>query len=252
VYSSKAALAQIQIDVIQHRSELRIQNANLATTLGIDVDAVIKLAPIDALDVPQKPLAALIQFSKEQRKDLMAQRAIVGEAIANKKRVGAKYLPKITVNSRGGAERALINNRSKGAHYRVSLNLDVPIFTGFEDFYQKRMAYADIKISEEQLAQLELEIALEVLTHSNVVEATYEMLGFAKENLDNAQAAYDATLEKYNAGKEGIAEVSIALRQIVQARVRHSEIHSRYLTAIANLAFVTGSLNPSMEGRCIN
>ncbi|MBA3602298.1 MAG: TolC family protein [Parachlamydiaceae bacterium] len=252
VYSSKASLAQIQIDVIQHRSELRIQNAKLATTLGLDVDAVLQLAPIDALDVPQKSLLALIHLSKEQRRDLMAQRAEVAVAMANKKKVDAKYRPKITLNSRGGAEKALSDKRSKGAHYRVSLNLEVPIFTGFEDVYQKRMAYADIKISEEELAQLELEIALEVLTQSNSVEATREMLKFAKENLDNAQAAYDATLEKYNAGKERIAEVSIALRQIVHARVRYSEIHARYLTAIANLAFVTGSLNPSMEGRCIN
>ncbi len=68
------------------------------------------------------------------------------------------------------------------------------------------------------------------------------MLKFAKENLDNAQAAYDATLEKYNAGKERIAELSIALRQIVNARVRYSDIHSKYLTAIANLAFATGAL----------
>lgn len=252
VYTSKASLAQIQIDVAQHRSQLIIQRAKLATVLGVDADTPIKLAPLDALEVPQVNLIELIAQAKDQRKDLMARRAIVSETIANKNRVEAKYRPKLTLNSRGGAEKALHDRKAKGAHYRLSLNLDVPIFTGFEDLYQTRMAYADIKISEEELAQLELEIALEVLTQSSTVESSREMLKYAKDNLVNADAAYDATLEKYNAGKERIAEVSIALRQIVNARVRYSEIQARYLTAIANLAFALGSLNPQMEEPCVN
>lgn len=252
VYTSKAALAQIQIDVIQHRAQVRIQRAKLAAILGLDADAVFRLAPIDGLAIPQQNLTELVALAKHQRKDLMARHANVAEAIANKNRVDARYRPKISLNARGGAEKALHDKRAKGGHYNVTVNLDVPLVNGFEDFYQKRVAYTDFKISQEEEAQLELDIALEVLTQSSTVESSIEMLQYAKENLDNAQAAYDATLEKYNAGKERIAELSIALRQIVSARVRYSDIHSKFLTAIANLAFATGSLSPSLEAPCIN
>jgi sodium/proline symporter len=96
VYSSNASLAQIQIDVIQQRSQLRIQKAKLATTLGLDVETELQLASIDAVKFPQQSLSGLIQLSKEQRKDLMAQRARVAEAIALKKKVDARYRPNIS------------------------------------------------------------------------------------------------------------------------------------------------------------
>ncbi len=80
----------------------------------------------------------------------MAKRADVAEAIANKAKVVARYQPKISLNARGGTEKALHDKRANGGHYNVTVNLDVPIFTGFEDLYQKRMAYADIKFPKKK------------------------------------------------------------------------------------------------------
>jgi outer membrane protein TolC len=54
-------------------------------------------------------------------------------------------------------------------------------------------------------------------------------------------------MEKYRAGKEGIAEVSNALRQLAAARVRQSDIQTRYLVSMANLAYAVGTLMPTME-----
>lgn len=249
VYSSKAALSQIQIDVVRQRSQLEIQRAALATTLGFEADTVLKLAPLDGLNVPQRALSDLITLAKYQRQDLMAKRARLAEAIANQKKVNASYNPKISLNARGGGEHA-VRDKANGAHYYIGVNLDAPLFTGFDAMYQNRMAFAEVKISSEELYKLELDIALEVFTQSSNVQAAKEMLTFAKDNLENAQAAYNGSLEKYNAGKERIAEVSITLRQLVTARVRYSEINSGYLIAIANLAFATGTLCPYMEAPC--
>jgi outer membrane protein len=250
VYSSKAALAQIQIEVAEQKATLEIQRAKLATTLGLEADAPLILQPLDALAVPQQGVATLMAMAREQRQDLRAQRARVAEAMARKRKVAAKYNPKLALSASGGAEHA-VNDRAASGNYQIALNLQVPLFTGFDAIYQNRMASADLKISEENLHQLQLEIALEVLTQSSRIKAGKEMLLYARDSLDNAEAAYVATLEKYNAGKERIAEVSIALRQIVTARVRYSEINARYLVALANLAFATGTLLPPMEYPCI-
>lgn len=249
VYSSKAALAQIHIEVVHQRSQLEIQRAALATTLGFEPDTCLKLASLDALNVPQRSLAELLTIAKGQRQDLLAKRAKLAEAQANQKKVTTSYNPKITLNGAGGGDMAF-HEKARGAHYRIALNFDAPLFTGFDAMYQKRMAYAAVNISSAELYKLELDIALEVFTQSRTVEAAKEMLIFAKDNLENAQAAYDGALEKYNAGKERIAEVSITLRQLINARVRYSEINSGYLIAIANLAFATGTLFPYMEFPC--
>lgn len=250
VYSSRAALAQIGIEVAQQRSTLEIHRAKLAATLGLEADTPLKLARLDALNVPQKDLSELIVLAKSTRQDLMASRARLAESIARRNKTVTRYGPKLSLNGRGGADHA-VHDRASAGHYQITLNLDMPLFTGFEATYQNRMAIADVKISETELVQLELTVALEVLTQSSKVESSCEMLQYAKINLENAQAAYEATLEKYRAGKERIAEVSIALRQIVSARVRYSEINARYLIAIANLAYATGTLSSHMEGICI-
>ncbi len=49
VYTSKATLAQIQIDVAHYRSHLRIQRAKLAAILGFDAETPLQLLPVDAL-----------------------------------------------------------------------------------------------------------------------------------------------------------------------------------------------------------
>lgn len=250
VYSSRAAFAQIKMEVAQQQAQLDIQSAKLATVLGFEVDIPIKLMPLDALLVPSEKLSELIKIAKETRQDLMAQRARLGEAIARKNQAVAKFGPKLRLNGVGGTETAF-HAKETGLNFKIDLNLDIPLFTGFDATYQKRMAYADVKISEQELLQLELDIALDVLTQSRLVESSREMLIFAKESLENAQSAYNATLEKYHAGTQRIAEVSIALRQIINARVRYAEVHSRYLTAIANLAFATGTLSFPMEKSCI-
>lgn len=250
VYSSKAALAQIQIDVVRQLSQLDIQKATLAVTLGFDADTPLTLAPLDALSIPQKQLSELIAIAKYQRQDLLSKRFKLAEVIARQKKIDVLYKPKLFFNAAGGEEHAL-NDKAVGAHYRVGLTFEAPLFTGFDATYQKRMAFADVKITNAELFKLELDIALEVFIQKSNVEAAKEMLVFAKDNLENAQAAYSGALEKYNAGKERIAEVSIALRQVVNARVSYSEISSSYLIATANLAFATGTLSPYMESRCI-
>src|SRR5690606_22848139 len=98
------------------------------------------------------------------------------------------------------------------------------------------------KSSVQELAALELDIALEVLIYSRNLEAANKMLSFAKVNLENASLAYKGALEKYAVGKEGITEVSNTLRQLAAARLRYSEIITRYFTSIANLAYATGTL----------
>ncbi|MBA3236721.1 MAG: TolC family protein [Parachlamydiaceae bacterium] len=250
VYSSKAALAQIEIEVAQQKSTLEIHRAKLAATLGLEADTPLRLARLNALHVPQKDISELIALAKTTRQDLMARRARLAEAIARQKKTAASYGPKLSIYGRGGADHA-VRDKTNADHYQIALNLDVPLFTGFDATYQNRMAFANVKISENELLQLELNIALEVLTQSSKVESSREMLYYAKINLENAQAAYEGTLEKYQAGKESIAEVSMTLRQIVSARVRYSEINARYLISIANLAYATGTLSPYMEDKCI-
>lgn len=253
VYSSHASYAQMKMEVTQHKAQLDIQIGKLATSMGLPANTTVSVAPIQPLDNAQ--LAAgidcLINLAMDQRSDLMAQQARLLSAQANQTRVSASYKPKVRFDAQGGYNHAF-QDKTDGGQYRVAINFDMPLFTGFEATYQNRAAYAEAELTSEELAQLQLDIALDVLTYSRSVQASRDMLPDAKEDLENSMKAYECVLERYKAGKERIAELSIAQRQLALARVRYSDIKTRWLVSVANLAFATGTLVPSMEAPCTN
>jgi len=252
VYTGEATLAQMKMEAAMQQAMIDVQRGKLAVSMGLPADAKIELAPLNDIPPPSLPcLSQLIEMATELRADLMAKRARVSETIALQGQVRSSYLPQVSFTGIGGLDYAF-GEKNDGGQYLVALNLDFPLFTGFDASYQNRMAAADTNISLSDLAQLQLNISLEVLTHSRTLAATQEMLQLAEISLNNSKMAYEGVLEKYRAGKERIAEVSNAQRQLAQARVRYSDIKTRMLTSIANLAYATGTLLPNMRDACKN
>ena len=251
IYISKSARALMQIELAKRKSLVDIQRGKLATSLGLPIHTPIQLAPLQVPAPSEKiQLEQLLLLAESHRADLMRKRAKVAETSFYNQKINAKYKPKLSVGAKGGYDHAF-GDRANGAHYQVLLNFDVPLFNGFSNSYQNKAAYADVRIEEEDAADLELDIALDVLTYSKSVEAAEEMLFYADENLQNAKKAYEGTLDKYQIGEESIAELNTAQKQLAEARIIYSEIKSRLLVSIANLAYATGTLHPSMEPPCI-
>lgn len=250
VYTAQATLSQMKMDLSLQKALLDIAKGKLSASLGLAATLSFELAPLDPIQaLPASRTDDLIALANEQRADLMAKRAQLSETYARYNQTRASYGPKVFLSGRGGASHAF-HDRSNGGQYKIGLNLEIPLFTGFEATYQKRMAYADIQLSQAELTELQLEIALEVLTQSRSLEAAQEMLPDAEEYLTNASKAYEGMLLKYKAGKEGITEVSSAQRLLAAARVRFSDVKTRWLVSIANLAYATGTMLPYMESRC--
>lgn len=241
VYTSKSTLSLMQIELARRKSSFDIQRCKLAIILGLTTEDCLELAPIPIPENQNQKLKDLIFLAENQRSDLMEKRARLVESTYALDSVKAHYQPKLTLGARGGYDQ-YIKSKDRGAHYQVTLNLDIPLFNGFKSFYQIKEAIADIHISEEEIADLELTIALEVLTFSRAVESSIEMLFYATENLENAKKAYDGTFDKYEIGEESIAELSNAQKQLAEARILFSDIKTRLLVSIANLSYATGSV----------
>lgn len=258
VYTTEAALSQLNMEVSLQKAFVDIQRGKLAASLGLSADTDIQLAPLDVINVlessekgvfEKQMTDCLIKAALEKRTDLFASQARMAESFSNLERAKSAYRPKVSFGASGGANQ-YIHDRSKGLQYEVMVNFDAPLFTGFEAMYQTRVAYADAQMSIDDMYDLQLTIALEVLTYSRTLEAAFEMLPEADSRLNNATKAYECVLERYKAGKERIAEVSNALRQLAAARISYSEVKTKWLTALANLAYATGTLAPYMEKSC--
>jgi outer membrane protein len=248
VYTSRATVSQMEMELSEAESKADVQRGKLASAMGLAADTYVQLRPLEitpsALNTHlNSHVKDLIILADRSRSDLMAKRSTLLEALAKERKIQTAYLPKLSLSSRGGYEHAM-HDKAKSGDYQVRLDLSIPLFTGFKATYENQLALADVKLSTEALAQLELDSALQVLTYKRSLEAAQEMIPQAESNLHNAQLAYDGILERYSAGNEGISELSIALRQLTQARLRYSDIIARYLNALANLAYATGTLKP--------
>ena len=250
VYTAQATYSHMKMDLSRQKASLDIQRGRLATSLGLPATTCLEIIVPEAIPCEHiEQVDTLIAIALEQRADIMAKQARLQESVFNQIKAKAAYWPKISFSGRGGYNRA-IDDRTDVAQYQVAINLDVPIFDGFNRMYQNRIAFADTQITNEELLELQLDISLEVLTYSRTLQAAMEMLPDAEENLKNSSKAYEGVLEKYKAGKEGIADLSIAQRQLAAARVHFSEIRTELLVSIANLAYATGTLAPYMETPC--
>lgn len=242
VYLASSARALMKMELAKRKSLVDIQRGKLAASLGLPIDTPIRLAPLEVPRSSEKiKLDQLLLIAENHRADLMRKRAKIAEAAFYREKIQAKYKPKLSLAARGGYDHA-VSDKANGAHYQVLLNFDVPLFNGFSNSYENAAAYADVRMEEEDAADLELEIALDVLTYSKSVEAAEEMLFYADENLQNAKKAYEGTLDKYQIGEESIAELNTAQKQLAEARMIYSEVKSRLLVSIANLAYATGTL----------
>lgn len=250
VYTSRSTLAQMKIEVEDKRATLDIQIATLATHLGLSADIALQIAPLEMAPLqPQGDVSALIALASTQRRELLVKRARILESCFHLKKIKSAYSPKLSLSALSGYEHALHDN-TKGANYDIGLNLQIPLFNGFLNTYRYRAAYAEVQINQEELAELELTIALEVLTYSRNLVAAQEMLLSADENLENAQKAYDGVLDKYRIGEENIVAVSNAQQQLALARILHSQVKMRLQLALANLAYATGGLAYYSENPC--
>ncbi len=250
VYTTQATFAQLQMEVAQQQANYDIQRGKLATRMGLSADTQLELACLEAMPGPSpEQLSTLIACAHARRADLMAKQYRAAEASANLEKSCRAYYPKVSLFGRGGAKHYVGSDTASG-NGQIGVRLDFPIFDGFERVYRQRQALADMQISRNELAQLQLDVALEVLTYSRNFQAAQEMLAFAEENLENATKAYDGVLTKYKAGRDGIAETSNALRQLSNARVRYSDVRTRYHVSMANLAYATGTLPPYVMVPC--
>lgn len=244
VYSIRATVSEMQIGIALQEAEVDIARANLAASMGICVDSQISL--IDLPDpspnqVLKEGLCTLIDTAYQLRTDLLAKNADLQQKIALTKRAKATNMPKVSFNSDGGY-RHYIKDRAHGLNYNVALNLDFPLYDGFENIYRTRMAYDEAKSTESVLASLQLDIALEVLTYSRWFAAAESVLQYAQDNLLNSEKTFEGVLDKYKAGTQSIFDLTLAQRQLAEARIKHSDAKTRWYRSLAQLAYATGSI----------
>lgn len=243
--TSRAAVAETQMNLCDLRARVAIAYGKLMTSLGVNIDTKYEIeTSTEGLDNPAFALGVshLIAMANQQRADLIAKRATLDEMNELVRSSERASWPKVRALGQGGWLQ-YSRHRDSGYNYQVSLAVEVPVFKGFEYTYNTRVAYADAELTQAELNELQDTIALEVLTHSESVQAAQSALQWSEQFLDEATKSYNGSTESYKAGLQNIFDLLQTQRYLADARRKRALARTQWLVSLAQLAFATGSLD---------
>lgn len=238
---SQATLNRITIEGNQKNAQ-----GTLANTLGLDASRKIELVPANPVAMPndfEGNVNALIEEARGRRPDLQAAAAQLKAAEAGIDAARAAGRPSIsmTASANRTSSYGITSNNSL-----ASINLNVPLFSGFAPTYRIRAAEAQADVKNGQLEQLRLQVALDVWTaYQRLITAT-QSLRTSADLLNSAEQSARVALGRYKAGVGSILDVLNAQSALANARQQRIQSAFDWNINRAALAQAMGSLDADL------
>lgn len=240
---AETSLVQSQIQLEQDQGILNVAYATLVQSLGLPPDTPICAAPlpeeIKTEEVCQN-MATLLQIAKENRADLLAQRANVLEKRFKIRTASSALLP--TLNSSvQGAYQSIDGQRYRNI-FDLEFNIKVPLFHQFSDINNLRKAQAALLESQANLDNDELAAFLDVLSDYYELIANTQILKYSYKYLAIATKNREVAFANYKMGVTTIIDLMTANNALNVARQQLADAKTNFLSSLANLAYDTGGL----------
>jgi outer membrane protein TolC len=134
--------------------------------------------------------------------------------------------------------------------WTATLNLQLPVFTGFETQAAIGLAQIAVRQSELQLAQVREAVTLEYEQALGEKARARVSIGARQRTVEQAQRVYDLTVLRYGQGQATQLEVSQARLDLLQARSNLAQAIADFYVADAGLSTIAapsandGTLTP--------
>lgn len=251
VLQAQAAYDQALLVRVTAAGQTKTAQAALTQALGVPADAAVKIVePTQTL--PAAPdtqrLSQMIDEALQRRPDIAALRAQLAASEAAIRVAGAVQWPSLYAT--GGINYSANDVRSgqnfvpnNDWSYMGGLSLQWTLFDGLKTLNAKRAAQAQAESMRSQLRQAEIAASADIWNGHQTYATALQKLQFSGAYVRSSQAAYDLALDSYKAGLKTILDLLDAESQLTQARSQHIAARQEAFTALANLAFVSGSLD---------
>ena len=246
---AQTAYSQAVLNRIQAEGNLRIAEGTLANAMGLDANVAVAVAPAPAQTPDQqfeRDVSRLIEEARRDRPDLAAAEAQIRAAQASIKSERAAGLPTLSL-----AAGVNYNDTSVSEAFHssaVTLNLSVPLFTGYGTTYRIRAAEAQEAAVTAQRDQLNQQIALDVWTaYQTLITDTHSVKSSA-DLVASASESARVALGRYKAGAGNILDVVTAQSALAAARQQQVQALYGWYMAKASLARAMGQLNGGSFG----
>ncbi|AMP15764.1 TolC family protein [Collimonas pratensis] len=253
---AKTAYSQAVFNRNKAEGDWQSALGTLAIDMGQRPDGSVVLIESDNAALPESELVQsvgeLLQSAQKVHPSLIAARADVEAAQANEQMIRAQGRPSISMVGRYNA-----NNQSQssgvgqpyiGANGRdryIGVQVDIPFFEGFSRTYKIRTAQAQVEGKEANLADAELQVAVNVWTSYQSLKVSAENLHTSQDILDSAHDAFKAAESRYQKGVANILEVLTTQTALANAQQQRIQAIASWQNARIQLAASVGNLNLS-------
>lgn len=243
VYRAETAVAQARLAVQQAEGMVAQARGRLAFAAGLPVTTRFTLAPVPAMLEVQglnESVGDLVDRAKAARPDLVAAEATARSLAANARATAAAGLPTITATA--AYAQNYIVSRPDSPNWTVGLSVNIPLFTGFRDTYNTRLAEANTQRQEALRDQLSNQVELDVWQGFFNLQTANSALTTAQSLVRTAAQSLEVAEARYRGGVGSLLEVITAQVDDVNARVQQITSQFNWYTAFSQLNYALGSL----------
>ncbi|MBI2295677.1 MAG: TolC family protein [Betaproteobacteria bacterium] len=243
VYRAETQVAQAQLNLTRSQGGLEKARGSLASAVGLPVNAALRIQTFEGepriRDITES-LRDILGRAKANRPDLVAAEAQVRAARAQADAAAKAGLPTVTLNATSGRT-FFRGDRPFAESNTLALNLNIPIFTGFNQTYSVRQAEARAAQAEASRDVLYRQTELEVWQSYYDVQTATGGVSTTAVQLKAAQQTAEATLARYQAGFGSLLDLITAQVEESNARVQRIQSYLDWFTAVARLHYAIGA-----------
>lgn len=243
VYRAETQVAQAQLNLTRSQGELEKARGNLASAIGMPVNSVLRVQALEGEPRIQEITQSLDQIldrAKASRPDLIAAEAQARSARAQAEAASRSGLPTVTVTANAGRT-FFTQDRPFTETNSILLNVNIPLFTGFNHAYTVRQAEARAAQAEAARDVLSRQTELDVWQSYYDVKTAAGGVSTTAVQLRAAQQTAEATLARYQAGFGSLLDLLTAQVDESNARVLRIQSYLDWYTALGRLNFAIGA-----------
>lgn len=226
---------------------------SLMTDMDLDPDADIRLPDIEEMAVPpaefSRSLDELMAQAKQENPSVKVALAQWQAALAKVEQAKAEGLPNVNLIGKYSWNNQPVSPSlgqptlpAWASEKYLGVQVNMPIFDGFNRTYQVRQAQAEAELAKVTLEEAQRKVALNVWSSEQALRTAIENIGNSASLLDIARHSYDAALHRYLSGVGNVLELLNTQSTLATARRQRVQALADWRTARLQLAATLGRI----------
>ncbi len=250
VYRTETQVAQAQLTLTRSRGEFEKARGQLSTVVGLPIRSSVRVQTLTAPPQTTQAVSAIndyLERAKLIRPDLVAAESQVRATRASALAASKAGLPSIEINGQyavsNWAKSGFLHDPDRPAThaYSTTLNIRIPIFSGFKDTYTVRQAEIAAQQAEAARDAVFRQTQLEVWQSYYDLQTVSGSIKSTEALVKSAEQTAQATLARYQSGFGTILDLITAQQDESNARTQRIQSYLDWYTVLARLHLAVGA-----------